>query len=219
MGLWNELVAIDTAVYGAIAWTRTPTLDRAFQRISHAADHSKLWLACAAGLALSGGDAGRRAAVNGVASIAVTSAVVNAVLKPLARRRRPGRAAFRVPVTRRVRMPRSSSFPSGHAASAFAFANGAAIAAPEPGIALNALAAVVGYSRIHTGVHYPSDVLVGSVIGAAMAPMTVAALERHRAWRALDAQKLSANQPAAGGPSPGSPAGPPATDPHVEPRS
>ena len=56
-----------------------------------------------------GGDAGRRAAVNGVASIAVTSVVVNAVLKPLARRRRPQRAVFGVPIGRRVRMPRSHS--------------------------------------------------------------------------------------------------------------
>jgi undecaprenyl-diphosphatase len=178
MGASNELVALDTAVYRAIARTRTPSLDAAFQHVSRAADHSKLWLASAAALALSGGDAGRRAAVNGVASIAVTSAVVNAVLKPLARRRRPERAAVGVPLGRYVRMPRSHSFPSGHAASAFAFANGAAMAAPGLGIVLNALAAVVAYSRIHTGVHYPGDVLVGSITGAAIAPMTVAALER-----------------------------------------
>ena len=203
MAVSNELAAIDTAVYRAIAWTRTPTLDGTFQRTSHAADHSKLWLATAAVLALSGGDAGRRAAVNGLASIAVTSSVVNAVLKPLARRRRPERTTFGVPVRRHVRMPRSHSFPSGHAASAFAFANGAAIAAPEAGFVLNALAAVVGYSRIHSGVHYPSDVLVGSITGAAIAPMTVAALERLRD----------------GATPPAPPAGPPATDPDVEPRS
>ena len=203
MSASSEIFALDTAVYRAIARTRTPTLDGAFQQISHAANYSKLWLGSAAALALFGGDSGRRAAVNGVASIAVTSAVVNLVMKPLARRKRPERAAFGVPVGRQVRMPRSNSFPSGHAASAFAFANGAAIADPQAGIVLNALAAVVGYSRIHTGVHYPGDVLVGSITGAAIAPMTVAALERLRAR----------------GSTPASPADPPATGPDGEPRS
>jgi membrane-associated phospholipid phosphatase len=196
MSRTSELLAVDTAVYRAIAWSRTPSLDEPIRRISRAADHSKPWLVSAVAIALVGGDGGRRAAVNGVASIAVTSAVVNAVLKPLARRRRPERAAFRVPGTRHVRMPRSHSFPSGHAASAFAFANGVAIAAPELGIAFNALAAVVGYSRIHTGVHYPGDVLVGSVTGAAIAPMTVAALERLRAGGRAD--DLPASPPATG---------------------
>ena len=39
-------------------------------------------------------------------------------------RRRPDRRTHHVPVTRQVRMPRTTSFPSGHAASAFAFATG-----------------------------------------------------------------------------------------------
>jgi undecaprenyl-diphosphatase len=62
-------------------------------------------------------------------------------------------------------MPASTSFPSGHAASGFAFA--AAIGRDQPwlGIALRFLAAAVGYSRVHTGVHYPGDVVVGSLIG------------------------------------------------------
>ena len=176
----RELLAIDTAVYAAIATTPTPGLDQIFRRISHAADHSKLWLASAAALAAFGGDNGRRAAVNGVASVAVTSAFVNAVVKPLARRRRPERETHGVPVRRHVRMPLSHSFPSGHSASAFAFASGAAIAAPEPGIALNALATVVAYSRVHTGVHYPGDVVIGSVVGAAIAPGVVRTLDRCR---------------------------------------
>jgi membrane-associated phospholipid phosphatase len=179
-GWWSEVNRLDLAVYAAIAATPTPTLDRAFRRLSRAADHSKLWLASAALLAATGGLSGRRASVNGLAATGLTSAVVNLVLKPLGGRRRPDRDTHRVPVARQVEMPRSTSFPSGHSASAFAFATGAATASPAAGIPLSALAALVAYSRVHTGVHYPLDAIAGSVSGVALAPLAVAALERCR---------------------------------------
>jgi len=77
-------------------------------------------------------------------------------------------------------MPTSTSFPSGHAASAFAFATGVATAAPRAALPLSAAAALVSYSRVHTEVHYPSDVIVGAVLGAGLAPAVVAALDRRR---------------------------------------
>lgn len=179
-GWWDELNRLDLAVYAAIAATSTPTLDYAFRRLSKAADYSKLWLASAALLATTGGAGGRRAAVNGLASTGLTSAIVNLVLKPLGGRRRPDRDTHQVPVARQVEMPRTTSFPSGHSASASAFAAGVATASPGAGIPLSALAALVAYSRVHTGVHYPLDAVGGSVTGAALAPLTVAALERCR---------------------------------------
>jgi len=72
-------------------------------------------------------------------------------------------------------MPASTSFPSGHSASGFAFAAGAAEAMPQLGIPLRALAAAVAYSRVHSGVHYPGDVVVGSLIGMAVGESTVLA--------------------------------------------
>jgi undecaprenyl-diphosphatase len=177
-GWRDELVRLDTAVYSAIAGTPTPRLDRILRSVSRAADHSKLWLASAAVLASAGGPRGRRAAADGLASVAVTSAIVNAILKPVARRRRPERARFRVPTRRQVRMPTTHSFPSGHSASAFAFVAGIAMEAPEVAAPLSAAAALVAYSRVHTGVHYPGDVIVGSLVGAAIAPIAVTALHR-----------------------------------------
>jgi undecaprenyl-diphosphatase len=62
-------------------------------------------------------------------------------------------------------MPTSTSFPSGHSASAFAFAQGVSSVAPGLSVPLHAAAAAVAYSRVHTGVHYPGDVVAGSLIG------------------------------------------------------
>ena len=101
------------------------------RQVSHAANYSRIWIGAAGLLAVAGGDSGRRAAFEGIASIAVTSVVVNAALKPLGRRRRPERGPL---LARHVRMPESRSFPSGHAASAFAFATG--VAATQPALAL-----------------------------------------------------------------------------------
>ena len=179
-GAREEAGRLDVAVYSAVAATPTPTLDRCFRDLSRAADRSKLWLGSSAALTACGGRPGRRAAANGLASIAVTSAVVNLLLKPLAHRRRPDRGAHDVPTAREVAMPRSRSFPSGHAASAFAFATGVEIALPRVGVPLTATAALVAYSRVHTGVHYPGDAIAGSVIGAGLAPIVLAALDRRR---------------------------------------
>ena len=62
-------------------------------------------------------------------------------------------------------MPSSGSFPSGHSASAFAFASSVGASLPAAAPPLVALAAAVAYSRVYTGVHFPGDVIIGSVIG------------------------------------------------------
>lgn len=183
-GGWREAIdRLDVALFSAVAATRTPGLDGAIRRLSKAADRWKLWIGTAAVLAVVGGTRGRRAAVNGLAATALSSTVVNLVLKPMAGRRRPDQARYRVPLVRRVATPRSTSFPSGHAAAAAAFAAGAASTLPEIGIPLGAAAALVAYSRVHTGVHYPADVVAGSIAGTALAQLAVAAVEGGRGHR------------------------------------
>ncbi len=161
----GQLEALDTAVYRAVATSPTPAIDRTVQRISDAANYSKLWFAVAGSLALFGGHRGRRAALDGVVAIGVASLVTNRVIKPIAVRGRPERADD-VVADRVVRMPTSRSFPSGHTASAFAFASAVSNSMPVLSFPLTLMATAVGYSRVHTGVHFPADVLVGSVIGA-----------------------------------------------------
>ena len=179
MGSWlEEAKVVDTAVYAAVAGTETPRLDVAMRRLSGAADQSKIWFAGAALLALAGGPGGRRAARRGVASLALASGFANLVAKPLTTRRRPDREELEVLARRHVPMPRTSSFPSGHTASAFAFATGAGQALPALSAPLRALATLVGYSRVHTGVHYPADVLVGAFIGVSAAEVAGRLLDR-----------------------------------------
>jgi undecaprenyl-diphosphatase len=175
--------ATDIAGCDAVAGTATPRLDRVLVGVSNAANYSKLWLATAAAAAVGGGGRGRRAACQGVLAIALTSTVTNLILKPLARRNRPARSAGRpVPDSRRVRRPVSPSFPSGHAASAFAFASAMGHAAPGARLPLRVAAATVAYSRVHTGVHYPSDVAIGAVIGD-LCGWAVGRLVGRVAWR------------------------------------
>jgi undecaprenyl-diphosphatase len=179
-GWLDEVRRLDVAVFAAVAATQTPRLDRAMSALSRAADHSKLWLGSSLLLAGAGGRRGRRAAVNGLVSTAATAIVVNALLKPLSARHRPDRDAHGVSDARRITMPRTRAFPSGHAASAFAFAAGVTSALPAAGIPLSALAGLVAYSRVHAGVHYPTDVCAGALTGMALSPLAVAMVDRRR---------------------------------------
>jgi membrane-associated phospholipid phosphatase len=163
---------VDVAVYAAIAATPTPHLDRTMRRLTRAADNARLSVGASLLLAATRGRTGVRAGATGLAAVAVASAIVNGVVKPLAGRRRPDPAAQSVPVARLARMPRAPSFPSGHTASAFAFATGVGNVLPREALGLYALASLVGYSRVHTGVHFPADVVVGSVLGSALGGMT-----------------------------------------------
>ncbi|HXP18466.1 MAG TPA: phosphatase PAP2 family protein [Streptosporangiaceae bacterium] len=162
----HQIGAIDRAVYDAVAAVPAPALDQAMRRLSNAANHSRLWLGIAGGLALTGGPAGRRAAARGILAIGVTSAVVNLGVKSVSARRRPDRARAGVPGERHVTMPSSTSFPSGHSACAFAFATAISRDSPWLAIAIQFLAGGVAYSRVHTGVHYPGDTVAGALIGA-----------------------------------------------------
>jgi undecaprenyl-diphosphatase len=150
--------------------------------VSQAANHSKLWVATAALLAASG-PSGRRAATDGLVAVAATSVVINLGLKPMGGRRRPNRAGDRVPAARQVEMPESTSFPSGHSGSAFAFASAVANSWPTAAGPIQALATLVAYSRVHTGVHYPGDVIVGSTVGSIVGPLAGYALRRWRGSR------------------------------------
>ncbi|MFI6467908.1 phosphatase PAP2 family protein [Streptomyces sp. NPDC050528] len=173
-GLLRDLAGLDQALYEAVTVTSTPALDSALRRLSAAADHSKISLLIASALVLRPGRS-RRAAVLGVAAVGVASATANLLGKRLVRRPRPHRAEDSPFPGRHVPMPASASFPSGHTASAVAFAAAVGPGFPAVAVPLGLLACAVGYSRVHTGVHYPGDVVAGAVLGTGAAAAVLAA--------------------------------------------
>lgn len=159
----------DRQILHAVAARNWPLAEPVLPRLSHSANHGLLWFGTAAGMvALGRSVRSRRAAVRGVASLALASAVINTVGKRSVRRARPLLDA--VPVIRQLkRQPFTTSFPSGHAASAAAFATGVALESKRWGAVVAPVAASVAFSRVYTGVHYPSDVLAGAALGVGAA--------------------------------------------------
>ncbi|WP_254303505.1 bifunctional phosphatase PAP2/diacylglycerol kinase family protein [Rhodococcoides kyotonense] len=157
-------------MFDRTATLRASVADPALRALSTAANHSVLWGVSAGILALRPGRT-RRGAVRGVLAVGAASAVANGLLKPLFPRTRPGTEL--TPLVRRLLSPPvSSSFPSGHSASAAAFVTGVALESPAAGAVLAPVAAAVCYSRVHTGVHWPSDVVAGAALGATLALST-----------------------------------------------
>jgi len=174
----RRLGRLDRSAYRAVAEMSTPLLDRPLRRVSDFANLSKPWFLLAAVLALFGGAGGRRAAVTGVTAIALTSFVINQPMKLVGDRRRPARTELGVPESRWVRMPTSTSFPSGHSGSAAAFAVSVGEMLPGVRLPLRAAALVVAFSRIYTGVHYPADVVAGAAVGALVGRATSMVVRR-----------------------------------------
>ena len=167
----GRVTAFDRKLMERVAATDSRLFDHLLPALSRAANHSVLWMAVSAGLAVSGDKWARRAALRGLAGIAVASTTANIVAKGLTRR---GRPQGETPVLRRLMpAPVTTSFPSGHAASAAAFATGVALEMPLLAVPVGALAAAVGASRVVTGVHYPSDVLAGFALGTAAGAVTL----------------------------------------------
>jgi diacylglycerol kinase family enzyme/membrane-associated phospholipid phosphatase len=163
----------DLRLFDLVARRRSGVvLDRVLPTLGRSANYGRLWMGVAAGLAATGNRRSRRAGLRGLVALSTASSVTNLVSKRLARRTRP--ATEGIPAIRRLlRSPVTTSFPSGHSASAAAFATGVAIEFPLLAVPIAVVAGGVAVSRVVTGAHYPSDVLAGVVLGAGAGALTL----------------------------------------------
>ena len=119
----------------------------------------------------------RRLGVCCVVSMALTFLVVNCAIKPLIARTRPYDLFSEIQIL--THTERDFSFPSGHSANSFAVAWILYRMAPKKyGIPAVVLAALIAFSRLYVGVHYPTDVLAGTAIAIALAELTLHQLPR-----------------------------------------
>jgi undecaprenyl-diphosphatase len=188
-----RLSGIDRRLMLFVSPSQSRVLDHVLPTLGRAADHSKLWIGLAAAMAAAPKRTTRRAALRGLAAVSLASASANLVGKSAIRRQRPG--LTEIPLIRQLRrVPDSSSFPSGHAASAAAFATGVALENPYLALPVAALAVGVAASRVVTGVHYPTDVVAGAAVGVAAGLLTT------RWWPPIDPEPAQA--PPAGSEAP-----------------
>lgn len=168
MRMLRRLRRIDERAYQRAISVGLPSLDPYTPKFVQATDNMAPWFLVAGTLAVTGNPRLRRTAVRAITAAGLANAASSAV-KQVVRRARPDSSA--VPSTRfPYRNYLSSSFPSGHTAAAVGFAAGVGTDAPRPLTALvGLLAGAVAASRVHSGVHYPGDVLGGAAIGAGAA--------------------------------------------------
>ena len=144
----DRIDAADQAIMARLSAESSPLLDRFLPALSRSADFFVLWI-----------------------GMVTASTASNVLAKGLVRRPRP---AGEVPPDRRPgRTPVTTSFPSGHAAAAAAFATGAGLEMPALAAPVGALAAAVGISRVVNGVHYPSDIAGGWAVGVGVGMLTL----------------------------------------------
>lgn len=161
----NTFQPIDDAVDAAWDSIRNvPGADRVFYTASEAANFSKIWHALSIARAIALRDPRRAVATS--AALGIEAALVNGPIKSLFERERP--KVDDRPM--KLRKPKTSSFPSGHASAAVVAASFLTPGmGPAGKLAIRVLAGVVSTSRIHVRIHHATDVAAGAATGWALA--------------------------------------------------
>jgi membrane-associated phospholipid phosphatase len=161
----SRVHAADLRIDAWVERIRGARLDPVFYGLSSAADHGLLWLLVGASKAARRGDPA--IALRLGAALGVESLLTNGPIKAMFRRVRPeDDHPPEGPLPYGMHRPLTSSFPSGHAASAF---TAATLLAGGPATPVwFALAAAVASSRVYTQMHHTSDIVAGAALGVAL---------------------------------------------------
>jgi undecaprenyl-diphosphatase len=169
---------VDASIVVWVATHRIGALNDLFVALGNVDRLGLLWVVVAIAIGL------RRHSLAGALVLALIVAVVSFAadsasfgVKDIFQRARPFEAH---PQIHPLYVVHSSSFPAGHAATAFAGATVLAFVVPRLAWLLYLIAAVIGFSRVYVGVHYPTDVLGGAVIGVIVGAAFVLALRAAR---------------------------------------
>lgn len=178
---------LDYRILCSLQQRRTPAMDKAMVWVSNSL---VLAPATPAAMAVDGWCTSNEPLLQSAAQTGVAfgvTAVTTMGLKYLVGRPRPYQAYPDDLVC--VKPEWSPSFPSGHTSMAFSTATSLSLQYPRWYVAVPALAwaSAVGFSRMYLGVHYPSDVLTGALIGAASAYVTYRVQQRLREEQGLPA--------------------------------
>ena len=172
-GAWADVDRFDAVVdrFWADHVRGRRTADKVFYLASELGDFSLIWHLIGAAQGLRS-DADADATARLAVVLLAESLLVNQGVKRLVRRPRPIHDAIR---PHALRAPRTSSFPSGHASSAFTAAGVLSAHDPDLRAAYYAVAVVVACSRLHVKVHHASDVIAGAALGTVLARVAVRA--------------------------------------------
>jgi PAP2 superfamily len=159
--LARAIARVDLALYRRLrSDLHSPSFEPHVRRFSMTGEHAALWYVLGTlGLAL---DPRRRAAWRRAMLAVLVTQLVNTAAKAVVRRRRP--ALEDLPAL--VKVPTSLSFPSAHSSTSFAAARAFSVLVPRARTPLHVVATCMALSRVYLGVHYPSDIAVGALLGS-----------------------------------------------------
>lgn len=171
------------AELGILNWIqmhcRTELLDGLMKLASAICDHGEVWILLAAVLLL--GKRTRRTGAVLAVALALDLVCCNMLLKPLIARVRP--CDVNTAVVLLTARPTDWSFPSGHTAASMAAASALKAAGSRLWLPALALAAVIALSRLYLYVHWPTDVLAGAILGAALGYAAERVVKFWERWR------------------------------------
>ena len=172
------MTTLDHALMGWMRAFHAPWLDAAMIWTSASGGAGLVWLVLALIGMVMGRD--RQAAWRVLLAVALSYALVDGVIKPIIGRARPA-ITDAASLTRDLPpLPTTSAFPSGHATSSFASAVTVSRMWPQTRVVWWILAALIGYSRIYLGHHYPLDIVAGAFLGIGVAWWVLGGLRPHR---------------------------------------